>query len=343
MNRKGMVLEAARASGYDGLILVKPENIFYLTSHYGKGPLLLKEDNCTLYVKAIDFDMAIDEAKGCEVVEAEDTYTELLKDAEGLRLCLDVLDPKALPLLGEKISFDPNPIYSCRRIKDEEEIERIRGAASLLDELFSLAFDAIEVGKREEEVMADLVRLAVERGAGFSYGMKPFIVGSGPMSSYPHAIAGKRRIGQGEFIIVDVYLRLKGYFADATRTYHTGSLSPEEDDVYFSVLEAQERAIDVLEEGRRCTEIDGLARDVLRAKGYEQFFIHSLGHGVGVEVHEPPWLSKGSKDRLEKGNTLTVEPGVYLKGRFGVRIEDTMLIWDKVERLTKFTREPLVV
>ncbi len=342
MNRKDRVLEAVRASGYDALIAIKPENVFYLTSHYGRGPLLLKEGLCRLYAKPIDFDLAVDEAKGCEVVEVEDAYAELLKDVRGLNACLDVLDQRLLPFIGKGITFDPAPIYSCRKVKEESEVEKVKRAAGLLDELFSLAFDVIEVGKTEDEVMAELVKLAVERGSGFSYGPKPFIVASGPASAYPHAFKG-RRIGRGEFVIVDVYLKLDGYFADATRTFHTGNLSEEEEDVYYSVLEAQEEAIKDVREGKSCGELDGLARRYLRSKGYEQFFVHALGHGVGLEVHEPPWLRKGSKDVLERGNTITVEPGVYMKGRFGVRIEDTVLVRDGAKPLTKFTKEPLIV
>ena len=342
MNRKERVLKAVRASGYDGLISIKPENVFYLTSHYCRGPLLLTEEGCFLYTSRMDFDLALNEVVGCEVIESDNAFEMLIKDSKG-KLCLDFINPKVFPFVGDRIIFDPNPIYSSRYVKEEDEIRKIRMAASILDDLFELAYNSIRVGRKEVEVMADLVRYAIEMDAGFSSGIKPFIIGSGPNSSYPHAIPGERKIGYGEFVVVDLYLRYKGYFADATRTYHIGELNPEEENAYLAVLEAQEAAIKGLSDGRLANDIDKIARDILIKKGYEQFFTHGLGHGVGLEIHEPPWLREGSKDRLVKGNTLTVEPGVYIKERFGIRIEDTLLIGDRVEQLTKFDKGPLII
>jgi Xaa-Pro aminopeptidase len=193
-------------------------------------------------------------------------------------------------------------------------------------------------GRTERDVSWELEQIFHEEGGeGIAF---EFIVGAGPTGSSPHARAGDRTIGRGELVVIDAGCVVDGYASDYTRTFATGEVDGAQREAYDVVLAAQQAALDGIRAGLSGVEADALARDVIEGSAFNGAFGHGLGHGLGLDVHELPRLSTESPDTLAPGNVVTVEPGVYLEGRFGVRIEDDVVVTrDGIENLTGLTKE----
>ena len=230
-------------------------------------------------------------------------------------------------------------VEQLRSVKDRDELDAIGRAAALTDEVYEHLCRRGLVGRTEREVAIDLEREMRELGAeGASF---PSIVASGAHGSLPHASPRDERIASGALVIVDMGCVLDGYCSDCTRTFATGRLSKQGREVYELVLEAQQTALVAVAAGAHCRAVDSIAREAIAAAGHEQHFGHGLGHGVGLEVHERPRLSPsaGEDDLLAAGNVVTVEPGVYLPGSLGVRIEDLVAVGsDGPEVLSRFPK-----
>ncbi|MFY3741094.1 MAG: Xaa-Pro aminopeptidase/Xaa-Pro dipeptidase [Candidatus Nitrosomirales archaeon] len=162
-------------------------------------------------------------------------------------------------------------------------------------------------------------------------------------SSLPHADPTDRKIRKGDLVTVDLTLRYNGYIADATRTFAVGTIDSEKKKIYHIVKEAQEHGLNAVKAGAKCGAVDHACRSFIKKAGYGKYFIHSTGHGIGVEVHEPPWLRMKSDEILQKNMTVTVEPGIYLPNKFGVRIEDSVLVDKKVRVLNKYTKDLIIL
>lgn len=215
-------------------------------------------------------------------------------------------------------------VARLREIKDGDEVAKMRAAARLGCELFEGMLSYLEAGRTEVEVAATLeyaARLAGAEGMSFDT-----IVASGERSALPHGRATKAKLPKRGFVTLDFGVILDGYSSDMTRTVHMGKAMPVERDVYDSVLEAQEAAVAAVAPGVTAGEVDEAARSVLRRVKLDQYFSHSTGHGVGLEIHEGPRLAAKQTQVLEQGMVITIEPGVYMPGRFGVRIEDMVLV-----------------
>jgi Xaa-Pro aminopeptidase len=232
----------------------------------------------------------------------------------------------AMPVIGR-----------LRAVKDEDELAALRRAGRAADETFRQICARPFEGRREEEVAAELAEMLVANGharADFT------IVGSGPNGASPHHEPGVRTILPGDAVVLDFGGELGGYFSDTTRTVVVGEEPAGFREVYDLVAEAQEAAFQRAAPGVPAEELDRAARDVIEAGGYGERFIHRTGHGIGLEVHEPPYLVRGNDLPLEPGMTFSIEPGIYLEGRFGVRIEDIVAITtDGAERLNRSTHE----
>jgi Xaa-Pro aminopeptidase len=215
-------------------------------------------------------------------------------------------------------------VEPLRLVKDEDEL-RIMGEAALLGcRLFDHILGYLRPGLREMEVAAELEHQARLLGAeGMSF---ETIVASGERSALPHGQATSARLPKRGFLTLDFGIIHDGYCSDMTRTVHFGSPRPEERDVYRAVLEAQEAGVAAVSAGAMCGEVDEAARSVLRDAGLAEAFSHSTGHGVGLEIHEAPRIGANQARRLQAGMVITIEPGVYLEGRFGVRIEDMVSV-----------------
>lgn len=215
-------------------------------------------------------------------------------------------------------------IADLRRVKDEVEIIAIAEAARLTDMVYAWIEEQGLAGRTEREIALGAEARMRELGAsGPSF---PSIVAAGPNGALPHAVPSGREIGRGEYVVVDMGAIVDGYCSDGTRTLCDGNPDPAQREVYELVLQAQVAALEAIRAGASGLEIDAVARRIIGEGGHGEHFGHGLGHGVGIEVHEGPRLSKRSPDELRAGDVVTVEPGVYLPGEFGIRIEDLVVV-----------------
>lgn len=296
-------------------IVFKPEHIYYLTGYYptAKAALVLR-DNPLLLVSKMDARLA--EAAGIEYRAIDRLHGALPLQAEkiGVEKKYVSLEFYEKYLKGKKV-LDLGFIEKMRRVKDKDEIRRIRKASRITRDVIKKISEDM-VGKKERELAAEaeyMIRLQGELAFNA-------IVASGENSAVPHHTPGSRRIRSEDAVIIDIGARVEYYNADLTRTF----VSQDTDELYEATREAQRAAIRECFAGNEIRKADRAARSVLREYGYEEFFLHSTGHGVGLEVHEYPQLSKDAKGEFEKDMVITVEPGVYRE--YGIRVEDLVLV-----------------
>ena len=222
-------------------------------------------------------------------------------------------------------------LLAQRAVKDDIEIRAIRRALKIQQEALRRTIEQIEPGQSEQQIAAYLeyqMRVLGADGCAF-----PTIVAVGSNASLPHAIPGPRKVKKGQIILIDWGAVYNGYCSDLTRVVAVGAMPPRIREIYRVVLEAQRAAIDAIAPGKRLSDIDATARRVIEKAGYGERFGHSLGHGLGLDVHEQPTLSTKSKGQLMPGQVVTVEPGIYLPGVGGVRIEDDILVTGRGRRV----------
>lgn len=280
--------------------------------------------------------------------DGADPYAEVAKwvDPQGRYGVSD--STWAMHLLGLQRSL-PGSAYAAlseglpmlRAVKDAHEVARLAAAGAAADATYEEIVRLPFGGRRESDVAADLARLLREHG----HSQVDFtIVGSGPNGANPHHEAGERVIEDGDMVVLDFGGLKDGYGSDTTRTVHVGQPGAEERKVHDIVREAQQAAFEAVRPGVACQDIDRVARKVIKAAGYGEYFIHRTGHGIGVTTHEPPYLVEGEHLTLVPGMCFSIEPGIYLPGRFGVRIEDIVTCTESGgRRLNETGREMAVV
>ncbi|HET8529413.1 MAG TPA: Xaa-Pro peptidase family protein [Gaiellaceae bacterium] len=325
------------------LLVTNPVNVKYLVGFDSSNcALLVERDRVRLFTdfRYIQGARAID---GVEPVETErDTIRALGELLGGRKVSFEGLLPYALyerlRSAGVELSVAEPVVERLRAVKDEQELETLRRACAITDRAYERLAEVQFTGRTERDVSWELEQIFREEGAdGVAF---EFIVGAGPTGSSPHARAGDRVIGPAELVVVDAGCTVDGYASDYTRTFATGGADGELREAYDVVLAAQQAALDGIRAGLTGVEADALARSVIEGSAFAGTFGHGLGHGLGLDVHEAPRLSTESPDTLVPGNVVTVEPGVYLEGRFGVRIEDDVVVTaDGIENLTGFTKE----
>jgi Xaa-Pro aminopeptidase len=246
--------------------------------------------------------------------------------------------PERVELVGER-----GMVESLRAVKDEDELRAIRAAAALTDDLYRWLLEEHGLtGRTERDVARALERRAQDIGA--ERAAFPPIVAAAQNGALPHSDPGDDVIERGTLVVVDLGCVVDGYCSDCTRTFATGEPEAEARDVYEVVRSAQVEALAAVRAGVEAEAVDRVARDKIEVAGWGDEFGHGTGHGVGMEVHETPRLGTGSRDRLESGNVVTIEPGVYVPGRFGVRIEDLVIVReDSSEVLTSIPKELSIV
>jgi len=329
----------------DAILVSDEKNIYYFTEFpWGFRLLIPASGESILFVHSVNYEAAKEIAKNVRIdlirinekadVKIVSEISKLgfkslgfdrISATEYLRI-KDSLKDLRLEALDDAI-------WSLRKIKDEGEVALIKRAAELTSQGMKKALEIVRPGLREWEVAAEIeyeMRRLGSSGVAFDT-----IVCSGPESAFPHGGLGEREIKDGDIVIVDVGAKYRGYCADMTRTLIAGRMSEKQKNLCEIVAEAQRLAIDRIRAGVRAKEVDEVARKYIVENGYGEYFVHSLGHGIGLNVHEPPALGPMSEEILQTGNVVTVEPGIYIPRFGGVRIEDTLLVLeDKAERLT---------
>jgi len=322
-------------------------NVRYLTGLASSNAALLVEPGGSRLFTDFRYAERARAVGGVELVQTpRDIYAELPKLLSG-RIAFD---PKALSYerysrladSGLELVSRPGLVEAMRAVKDERELDTIRHAAAITSEAYARFAEEPFVGRSERDLAWRLQSLLHELG-GESTAFD-IIVASGPTGGSPHAVPGERVVGAGETIVVDAGCRVGGYCSDCTRTFLTGEPPEELRRAYDVVRRAQETGLAAVRAGVDGVSCDRASRDVIELEGLGDRFGHGLGHGLGFEVHEAPWLNAEWSSTLAAGNVVTVEPGVYLPGLGGVRIEDLVIVTDDgAEVLTSFTKEPVTV
>jgi len=330
----------------DGYLVANQIDIQYFTGFLGGTRLLIPKDGaCVLYVPTVNYEAAKEYVRDIEIEPiriGDDVNSKVVSQVKrlGLRLIgFDLIDASAylkLKEIMENADIEPanKLVSSLRRVKDKEEQRRIREASRLTSLGMKRAFEDIKAGMKERELASE-IEYAM-RGNGSDGTAFDTIVVSGVRSAFPHGGCGDRVIANGDLVVVDIGAKYQCYCSDLTRTVVVGETSPKQEDLYSIVLSAQDEAMRQIKSGVEACMVDAKARDLIKKHGYGEYFVHSLGHGVGLEVHELPTLSPQSEERLEVGNVVTVEPGIYIPDFGGIRIEDTVLVRkDGYEKLTR--------
>ncbi|VFJ15040.1 M24 family metallopeptidase [Candidatus Nitrosocosmicus franklandus] len=321
------------------MVIDKPEDIFYYTGFWGEGILIIDQDlNTKLIVPRLEYYRAQTTSRGCEVIPSErgkrltDSISKMIKSKT--MICYggnDYMIATTLTRHIEKQNFHiaEDIVQKNRQIKDKQEIEKIKIASKIIDRLFTIAQSEIKINRSEEEIQSTLVYEALRMGARFpnyQFTSNPLIVASGPNGSFPHAETSSRKIKNGELVVLDITLSYDHYVSDATRTFGVGNVPKKIRDVYCIVKDAQESAINRIKTTNNFAEIDSECRRIIKKAGFGEFFIHSTGHGVGLEVHELPWIRPNVDSTIEENMTITIEPGIYVEKKYGIRIEDSLWI-----------------
>ena len=242
----------------------------------------------------------------------------------------------ALP--GTRYVSMTSALPMLRAVKDADEIERLAAAGAAADASLEEIVQVRFAGRTENEVAADLAALLRKHG----HSQVDFtVVGSGPNGANPHHEAGERTIQDGDMVVLDFGGLKDGYGSDTTRTVHVGEPTDEEREVYEIVKQAQQAGFEAVRPGVACQEIDRAARKVIADAGYGEYFIHRVGHGIGVTTHEPPYMVEGEERLIEPGMCFSIEPGIYLPQRFGVRIEDIVVATEDGGRRFNHTHREL--
>ena len=324
-------------------LIFNPYNIAYFTGFSGATALLIPEQGENiLFVGGVNYEQAKNEAKGLSVEllkRGENLMEKIAKQACAKKYAVDALPIESWRSLAkavggeEKLEPAGSLILKLRSVKDEGEIKLIRDACKLASEGMQVASELIRPGVKEKEVAAEVEYAMRKKGSdGTSFDT---IIASGASSAYPHGSCSSRTIREGELVVVDLGANFGFYRSDMTRTFSAGKPDEKQRKIYATVNAAHQKAFETIKAGVQAQEVDAAARRSIEAAGFGDFFVHNLGHGVGLEIHEAPVLSPDSKDTLEPGNVVTDEPGIYIPGYGGVRIEDTVLITPEgAEKLT---------
>jgi Xaa-Pro aminopeptidase len=336
--------------GLDRMLVTDLVNVRYLTGFTGTNGACVCGPGIRLFFTDFRYtERAATEVEGWEPLTVEgDWLASIAKHLEGkVGFEDDHMAVRILEKLKEKLADGVEAVPSggtvekLRRVKDEDELAAIEAASKLADEVWIWSVERGLAGRSEREVARAAEARIRELGGDPSF---PAIVAAGPNGALPHAEPGEREIGHGELVVFDMGAMLDGYCSDGTRTYATGDPGESARAVYEVVLAAQLAALDAVAPGAKGEDVDGVARKIIDEAGHGDRFGHGLGHGVGLEVHEAPRLSPRADDVLEPGEVVTVEPGIYLPGELGVRIEDFVVVTeDGYRNLSSLPKELQIV
>ena len=319
-----------------GVLILSEQNRRYFTSFPSSfGILLVTKNDAVFLTDSRYIEAAQNKINFCRVIESKSLkeqipqlcgemgITSLLAES-----CITVDELNSMRKLFRPVRISTvgteKTISLCREIKTEYEVEQIKAAQQIAELAFEHILPMIKPGITERDISLELDYFMLRNGAeALSF---ETIAVSGKKSSMPHGVPDSKKIEIGDFITMDYGAVVNGYHSDMTRTVAVGRVSEKQKKVYDTVLNAQKAALEIIREGVLLKDADKAARDVIENAGWGEFFRHSTGHGVGVEIHEKPNLSPKAEGRLKAGNIVTVEPGIYLPDEFGVRIEDMVYV-----------------
>ncbi|HYQ78204.1 MAG TPA: aminopeptidase P family protein [Solirubrobacterales bacterium] len=351
MRGRGERLEALLGeSELDRFLVTELTNVRYLTGFTGTNGACVCGPGVRLFLTDFRYtERAAAEVEGWETETlAGDWLKGIAERLEGrVGFEDDQMSVRLLGKLKEKLGEGTEMVAAggkveqLRRVKDAEELAAIEEASKLADEVLRWTLERGLAGRRERDVARATEARIRELGGDPSF---PAIVAAGPNGALPHAEPGEREIGRGELVVFDMGAKLDGYCSDGTRTFATGDPGEQGGEVYEVVRQAQAAALEAIRAGIKGEDADSAARKAIDAAGYGEAFGHALGHGVGLEVHEGPRLSQRSDDVLAPGEVVTVEPGIYLAGKLGVRIEDLVVVAeDGLRNLSSLPKELQIV
>lgn len=346
----------------EAAFISSPDNVFYLTQFRCEpherllGLVVFQEEEPFLICPAMEVDDARNAGWDKEILGYQDTDDpwELVGKRIASRSVniqtwavekdhLNVSRYEELSHRFEGARFVPaDPILNeLRLLKDEQEIVLIKKACELADFAVQVGVSELAEGKTELDIIAAIEYEIKKLGAGMSF--SPLVL-TGAKAASPHGVPGLEKIQRGDFVLMDLGVIYEGYCSDITRTVAFGDISKEQREIYETVFEAEKAAIELTKPGIPAKQLDITARTIIEKKGYGEYFTHRLGHGLGISVHEYPSLTETNELRLQQGMVFTVEPGIYVPGFAGVRIEDDVLVTaDGVEVLTKYPKELQII
>ena len=332
--RRGRLLSLAK--GMQVAVFTAP-NLFYLTGFFGGGAAVVHRDRTVIITTPLEADRARGAAKEAEIAVVEkwkDLSGAVAKQLEGPGAVADEAGPETK---GGTFEANPDLFLEARRVKDESEVERIRRACAGTDKVFGALERELKPGRTEWELAGEAMKVALEQRM-IPHG--PPIIASGPNGAYGHSELSSRRLKGGDLVVADLFFTKEGYYSDETRTFAVGAVTGERKKHYQIVREAQQAALDAVREGVACGAVHDAAVNVLRRHKVEKYLNHSVGHGVGIDIHELPRIAHGERPKLLANDVVTDEPGLYFVGEYGIRIEDTVAVRGKrPEVLTRFTKD----
>ena len=340
--------------GLDAMLIGSEPGEYYAVGFHGEGVVLVTANESWYYTDPRYIEAAEEQIEHAHVSLPEKGMNyritiEKLAQEHGLKTIgfeEDYMMVSAHQQWTKALSAELKPasalLESLRAVKDEEEMAAMRAAQAIAEQALGETVKSLKVGMTEKEIAAlleyNMLRLGAEK--------KSFdtIIASGPNSSKPHAVPGERKIQNGDFVTIDFGCVVNGYCSDTTRTFVVGEPTDEMRKVYDIVLQAQLAGIAAAKGGATGKEVDGAARKVIEDAGYGEYFCHSLGHSLGIEIHESPNFNQSNDKPVPVGAVLSVEPGIYLPGKFGVRIEDVVILTeDGCENITKYPKELIIL
>ena len=352
-HRRKNLLKFTQKIDCDTLVTFEPENLFYLTGFWGEAiGILEKGGNTTIITPELEVGRAKEESENCNVITGErgvGLISTLVTKINKNKVCTDCNDYSLMASLKKsipKINSSTEPFYNSRIIKDEKEIKILKKGSKIIDELFDICSKKMKVGQKESELQTILMAYAIEQqmfDTGYKSTLNPLIIAGGPNGALPHAQVSQRKFRKGDLVVVDLTLRYKGYVSDSTRTFAIGKISQQATEAYEIVKESQKLGLKAVKPNVNCKEVDFACRKYIEDKNYGKYFIHSTGHGIGLEVHEAPTVSLRSETLLEENMAITVEPGIYIPNTFGIRIEDSLIVKQKPIVMHKFTKDLVTI
>jgi len=351
--RRNNLLKFAQKIDCDTLVTFEPENLFYMTGFWGEAiGILEKGGKTTIIAPELEVGRVKEESENCDVITAErgiGLISSLTAKIKKKKICTDCQNYSIMTSLKKSIpsiKSSTEPFYNSRIVKDEKEINILKKASKIIDEMYDICNKKMKVGQKESELQTILMSYAIGQGmfdTGYKSTLNPLIIAGGSNGALPHAQVTDRKFKKGDLVVVDLTLRYKGYVSDATRTFAIGRISPEQKQVYEIVKESQKLGLESVKLNVDCKDVDSACRKYIEEHNYGKYFIHSTGHGIGLEVHELPTVSYRSDTKLKENMAITVEPGIYIPNKFGVRIEDSLIVKDKPIILHKFTKELITI